>query len=146
MNRKIAFAFIVSIAVSLLIGYNLASLSNTYKMQSVASIKTINVKVYWNQNCTQPATLIDWGILEPSSSKTFTVYVKSSSNVPMTLLIYTENWLPVNASDYMTFTAEPNNVIIEASEIIAVNLTLTIASDIEGITNFSFDITFNGIG
>jgi len=146
MNKIVPFAFIVSIAISLLIGYNLGLLTSPYRISSVASIKTIGVKVYWNQNGTQPISFIDWGILEPNSSVTFTVYVKSSSNVPTNLTIFTQNWNPANASAYISLTADPNNIVIETSQIIAVNLTLTVASDIEGITNFAFDIIFNGTG
>ena len=129
-----------------LTGYLIGSLITQTKITNTATIKTIGVNVYWDVHRTQPITFIDWGILEPATNKTILIYVKSQSNTPITLTIYTENWKPQNASDYITLTAEPNNSTLQPSEIAQVNLTLTVASNIQGITTFAFDIFLEGTG
>lgn len=144
--RKIYAWFIVSSVICLLIGYSMGIITTQYRVTNVASIKTIGVNVYKDQNCTEFMTVLDWGMLEPSSSKTFKVYVKSISNTFLTLNVFSANWQPTNCTDYMIFVAEPNNFTMQPLEMIEVNLTLTIAFDIHGITNFAFDIMFEGIG
>lgn len=146
MNKLELAIVSVIVAMTLLIGFNLALLSQPYRISNLATIKAVGVQVFRDRNATDLITFINWGFLEPNSSTTFTVYAKSTSNVPSTLTIYTQNWNPANASDYMSLTADPNNFLIQPSEIAQVNLTLTVASDVQGITAFSFDICFIGMG
>ena len=146
ISKKLLISLVATSLTCLLAGYSLATLTTQYKMSNIASIKTIGVNVYRDQNCTDLITQLDWGLLEPATSKTFKVYVKSLSNTPLTLTIFSSNWQPTNCTDYMTLTAEPNNFTLQPSQVAEVNLTLTVASDIQGITNFAFDITFKGVG
>lgn len=146
ISKKLLISLVATSLTCLLAGYSLATLTTQHKLTNTASIKTIGVNVYRDQNCTDLITHLDWGLLEPATSKTFKVYVKSLSNTPLTLTIFSSNWKPTNCTDYMTLTAEPNNFTLQPSQVAEVNLTLTVASDIQGITNFAFDITFKGVG
>ena len=147
MSKGAFIAFIVIAGIIMfLAGYNIASMTNYRKITNLASIKAIDVEVFEDQNCTVPIEAIDWGTLEPSSSKNIQIYVKSLSNVPFTLTIYADNWKPSNCTLYMTFNAEPNNVLINPSESLEVELSLRIFSNITGITNFSFEIWLISIG
>lgn len=145
-NKRYYLSFIVVLALGFIIGVSLGLLIAQVKIYNVASLKTIGVQVFWNQNQTEPVSQINWGTLEPDTSKTITVYVRSIGNTPITLTIYTEKWKPSNCIEYITLTATPNNIVIEPSEVREVSLTLNVASDIQGITTFSFDIVFNGSG
>ena len=118
-----------------------------HRVASSSIIKTTGVNVFWDQNCTEQVAEIKWGILEPNSSTIETVYVKSTtSNVAITVTIFTENWNPTNCTDYMTFTASPNDFVLNPEESKVVDLTLIISDDIKGIKNFSFTIVFSGVG
>ena len=91
---------------------------------------------------------IDWGILEPNTTATKTVYSKSLSNVAVTLHVYADNWNPPQCEQYMALTAYPNNVAVQPDEVVQVSLTLSVAQNVTGtgITTFSFDIVFLGSG
>ena len=89
---------------------------------------------------------IDWGILEPSFCATKTVYVKSLSNVDVTLHVYADNWNPPECEQYMALTANPNNVAVQPDEVVQVSLTQSVAQNVAGIATFSFDIVFLGSG
>lgn len=119
-------------------------------VSNVSTVRLIGVNVWWNQNRTDAVSFIDWGLLEPNETKTLQVYVESKSVVSQMLRIYASDWSPVaaNVSDYVGFSAEPNNFVIEPSAVENVTLTLTIyanATDSE-ITTFGFNIVFEGSG
>lgn len=145
-NKRVLPLFLASCLTCVLIGYAFGLLTVQFRVANVASIKTVGVNVYSDLNCTQPITEIDWGTLEPSTSKIIPVYVKSLSNIPINVTVYASDWNPTNCTDYMTLTANPNDFILIPSEVVEVNLTLAVSSDIQGITTFSFFITFAGIG
>jgi len=55
--------------------------------------------------------------------------------------MYTSNWSPSNASDYMSLSWDYGGQSIDVDEVVQVTFTLSVDASIEGITNFSFDIT-----
>lgn len=103
-------------------------------------ISTEGIGVYWNSECSDQVSSIDWGIIEPGSTKNATVYVRNEGNTAATISLSTENWSPVNASNYMNLTWDYTGQIIDVGEVIQVTLSLSVSDSIEGITNFSFDI------
>jgi hypothetical protein len=143
MSKAFIFPFFLIFVAGILIGYSLTTLVQ-YRVANVSAIKSLGLSVFWDQNKVNPVTTIDWGILDPDSSKTFIVYVESTSNVPLTAFVYAEKWQPLNAADFISFEASPNNFILEPGQVVQVALTLKVAYDIQGITAFSFDIMFNG--
>jgi hypothetical protein len=147
MNKpKLVLIFVAVILAAFLSGYAVANLTTQTKIGNFATIKTVGLTIYSDQNCTQQLTQIQWGILEPNSSKTIICFAKSTSNTAITVTVTTQNWDPANSPQYMTLTATPNNFSLNPSQTIQVALTLTIAENVTSITNFSFDITFNGSG
>jgi hypothetical protein len=107
-------------------------------------VKAVGVGVYWNSGCTNNVTSIDWGSLEPGEAVDRTVYVKNSGNVPLTLGMTTENWNPSSAADDISFMWNREAYVLPADGVIQAVLTLTISSDIQGTTSFSFDIIVTG--
>jgi hypothetical protein len=143
MSKAFIFPFFLIFVTGVLIGYSLTTLVQ-YRITNVSAIKTLSISVFWDQNKVNPVLEIDWGILDPNSSKTFIVYVESTSNVPLTAFVYAEKWQPLNAADFISFEASPNDFTLQPGQVVQVGLTLKVAYDIEGITAFSFDIMFNG--
>jgi len=60
--------------------------------------------------------------------------------------MYTSNWNPSNASDYMTLSWDYGGQSINPDEVVQVTFTLSVDASIDGITGFSFDITIVGSG
>jgi hypothetical protein len=116
------------------------------RLRSVGNIKALGVGVYWDSGCSQPVSSIDWGMVEPGAVKNVTVYIRNEGNAPITLSLQTSNWNPPNAADYISLNWNYNGQAINANQVIAVTLSLSISTNIQGITSFSFDIIFLAVG
>ena len=147
-NRKVLSAILVS---ATLIGVILSSplifglLTRTRTVGSAGIIKTINVGVYEDVDCTTAVSSINWGMTEPGSSLNETIYLRNEGNAEMTLSLDTQNWSPSGASSYITVSWDYAGSITPG-EVVEVTLTLSVSAGIEGITNYSFDIVITGTG
>ena len=149
MDRTYAYAFVVS-AISAIIasapwifGF-ISSTVNPATIGNVGSIKAINIGVYWDSNCTDEVSTIMWGTLEPGSSRNVTVYVRNEGNTAVVLSLNTTNWVPANASKYMSLSWDYPGQRVNPKEVIQVTLKLSVSPEISGITTFSFDIVISG--
>lgn len=111
-----------------------------FTIRNRAVVKSVGVDIFWDYNCTQPVDFIDWGVIEPSETKTVILYVNSSSNVNVTLSGRTENWNPVNASQYITLSANYTGYPLLPNTVTPIELYLTVSPDITEIREFTFDI------
>ena len=116
------------------------TLSSTTSVSAVES----NIGVYWDSNCIKMVDEIKWGILEPRSLKTITVYVRNE-NEPLFLFMSTKNWDPYTASKYIELGWDwPVGLRLNSGEVLPIVLTLSISPYIKGISDFSFDIVITG--
>ncbi|MGD8506195.1 MAG: hypothetical protein PVF15_05965 [Candidatus Bathyarchaeota archaeon] len=113
-------------------------------ISNTGSMRTIGVGVYWNENCTNEVSFVDWGILDINSSKNIKVYIRNEGNSGATLTMYASNWNPSNAADYIDFSWDYAGQVIDADEVHEVIFTLEISSDVQGIASFIFDTTVVG--
>jgi len=129
-----------------LVGQVLSALQTSRTVSNAGTVKAIGVGVFWNNECTDPLSSIDWGILEPGSSKKVTCYIRNEGNSVSTLSMYASNWSPSNASDYLTLSWDYGGQSINPDDVTQVTFTLSVDASIDGITSFSFDITIVGSG
>ena len=73
-----------------------------------------------------------------------TCYVKNEGNTPTTLSLLVDNWSSTAAQNYISVSWNYNGASIEPSATVAVTMTLSVASNIQGVETFSFDITIIG--
>ena len=132
------------VLASMAVVYALTSVS--VYLSSVGTVKAVGVGVYWDSVCSQAVSSIDWGLADPGSVKNVTVYVKNDGNAPMTLSLQTINWNPAEAADYISLSWDYGGQAIGVDQVVAVTLSLSISSNIQGITTFSFDIVVVGSG
>jgi hypothetical protein len=132
------------VLASIAVVYALTSVS--VYLSSVGTVKALGVGVYWDSACSQAVSSIDWGLAEPGAVKNVTVYNRNEGNAPITLSLQTSNWSPANASDYISLSWDYNDQTIDLNQVIGVTLSLSISSNIEGITTFGFDIVVVGSG
>jgi hypothetical protein len=109
-------------------------------------VKGIGVGIYWNSACTNQTSSINWGLLDPGSNKTVTLYIRNEGNTAATLSKATQNWNPSTASSYMTLNWNYGGQTLSVSQVLQVKLTLVVSSTISGITSFGFDITITASG
>lgn len=152
MRNKIIASTAIFVVASILVSVFLlnwaviGALFERVTLPNVGTIKGIGVGVYWDSGCSNQVTSVDWGTVEPGSTKNVTVFIRNEGNVPETLSLETENWNPQNASSYMSLTWDYGGQAINVDEVVQVTLSLSISDTIEGITNFSFDIVIIGTG
>jgi hypothetical protein len=123
-----------------------SSLQSNRTMPSVGEVKAIGVGIYWDQSYTTEVSSIEWGIIEPGSSKSVTVYIRNEGNSVANLTMNTSNWNPANASDYIDLSWDYQGQVINVDEVLEVTFTLIVSSEIQGISSFSFDIVIVGSG
>ncbi|MGQ9460584.1 MAG: hypothetical protein ACUVRA_05085 [Candidatus Bathyarchaeaceae archaeon] len=145
----VASATLVLIAYTLtlsVVGVALSSLQTSRVLSNTGTVKAIGVGVYSEYACINPVTSINWGTLEPGQTVNKTVYIKNTSNVPVTLSMITQNWNPASASNYITCTWNSEGKSLNANQVTAAVLTLSVRNNITGVTDFSFDIVIIGSG
>jgi hypothetical protein len=145
-ERKISVGAVMAIAVTavvlnvlaagLLIAYN--------RIPNTGSVKAVGVGVYWDGDCTDNVTSVDWGFLEPGATSNVNVYIKNEGNVPVVLNMTTDNWNPVSASDYIALTWDREGYVLDSNSVVQAVLTLSVSSGISEVTSFGFEIVITG--
>ena len=121
-------------------------LFGSISLSNVGTVKAIGVRVYWDSSCGDPVGSIDWGLVEPGTTRNATVYIRNEGSVPVTLSLAIDNWSPSNAPDYMSLAWDYGDQVISVDALVQVTLGLSVSAAIEGITTFSFDIVIIGSG
>ena len=129
-----------------LVGQAFPATQTSKTLSSTGTIETIGVGVYTDFQCNTPLSSIPWGTLEPGESQSVICYIKNEGDLPSTLSMYTSNWSPSTAEEYLTLSWNYSGQSINSGDAIQVTFTLTVDASIEGITSFSFDITIVGTG
>jgi hypothetical protein len=121
-----------------------AILSTNQTVPLNGTITAVNLGVYSDSACTQIATALNVGTLNPGNTATQTIYIKNTGNVPETLTMTVNNWNPTSASTSLTLTWNRQNTVLNAEESIQATLTLTAAANTGSLTTFSCDVTITG--
>jgi hypothetical protein len=135
-----------TLGLSLVSQVSTATQVNT-TLSSIGSIQiqtTAGIGVYSDYQCNDPLSSLSWGTLEPGESKTVICYIKNEGNTESTFTMYSSNWLPSSAQNYLTLSWNYNGQPIAPDSAVQVGFTLSVNQNIEGITNFSFDVTIVG--
>jgi hypothetical protein len=132
---------VYTLALSMLVIQALSSAQASRTFSNTGTVRTIGVGVYWDNECTDPVPYICWGTLEPGASENVTFYVRNEGSSVSTISMNTSKWNPSNAWRYIALSWNYAGQQISPDRVIQVTLTLSISPHIEGIINFSFDIT-----
>ena len=140
MSKQLIVIAVIIVIVVFASGTILGQFSSVRLIGSRGEVKVVDVGVYWDANCTSRVDYVDWGSLEPGLVRNVTVFIRNEGNEPSTLFLNTTNWHPSNASDFITLNWDYNGYIINPQATTEVTLTLSVASTIEEVKDFSFDI------
>jgi len=135
---------VLALVVSSLILFAFMLLATTNTVTNVSAVEAKGVGVYWDSDCTDRVSSIDWGTLTPGSLKNVVVYIQNEDMELIYLITSTTNWNPSKASDYITVRWDYDGQWMNPGENLQITLTLSVTRYIEGISNFSFDITVTG--
>jgi hypothetical protein len=143
-SLRASLAILTIFTAGIMVVYGLTSTS--VRLSSSGSVKALGVGVYWDSACSQTVSGIDWGSSDPGSVKNVTVYIRNEGTAPITLSLQTANWNPAEAEDYISLSWDYGGQAIGVNQVLTVTLSLSISSNIQGITTFSFDIVVVGSG
>lgn len=145
--QRVPVGIVFTIAVAGIIASVLAAglLMAYQRVPNSGNVKAVGVGVYWDNACTNNVTSIDWGFLEPGATVNKTVYIKNEGNTPMVLNMTTDNWNPASASENITLSWNREGYVLNTTApVVQAILTLSVSSNISGVTSFSFDIIITG--
>jgi len=108
--------------------------------QSTGLVKSINVGVYLDANCTIQVGGIDWGLMEPGENITREVYLRNEGNVEVVLSIWAANWSSPEVEEFMDFSSDYQDSPVGVANKIPLKLILHLSPDIKEIETFGFDI------
>jgi hypothetical protein len=145
-NLKVLSALVLCAVALGVFGTALSLLQVSRTVSNVGSVRGVGVGIYWDSACTNRTSSINWGMLDPGSNKTVTVYVRNEGNTVVTLSKTVQNWNPVNASMYISLTWDYAGSPVLVNATAPITLELSVASNVTGITTFSFDIIIIGSG
>ena len=77
-------------------------LSTVFPISSSGVVSSANLDVYWESQCMNLVSSIDWGSISQGDTSSVTVYVKNEGTIPVTLSLLPENWNPQVSSTYMS--------------------------------------------
>jgi len=136
-KEKVLLAFVVAT----LIFYVFMCFTDMNPITNVTAVEANGVGVYWDRDCRNEVSSIDWGILEPRSVKNITVYIRNEGEEQIRLDLSTTNWNPPKASEYLNLGWDYiEEQRIDPAEALQVTVSLSVSRYIEGISSFSFDI------
>lgn len=148
MQRSHALAVYTLIA-SALIASTLtayAIMTSQKNVPATGLVKAAGLGVYWNHQCTNATSSLDFGLLEPGASKSFNLYLKNEGNSALQLNMTSQNWNPGNCPNYLTLTWNRQGYVISPNEVIAFSIQLSLSTNVQGIDSFSFDTVISGTG
>lgn len=138
---------LLTVVVALAGGLAVSGILTTSRtLSSSGSVRGINVEVFWDLQCTQVVTSVDWETPEPGDVLNKIIFVKNTGNAQMTLSLTDSGWDPVEASNYISLNWDREGVVIDADQVVEAVLTLSVSESITGIIDFSFNIVIEGIG
>lgn len=132
----VAIVAVTSVAATTLVSIMLSHSDDEIYLPSLGTIKTIEVETYWDPDGENRRENLTWNELwiqklgseAETAQVNTTVYVKSVSNFRVTLNMSLTDWNPTEISDYLTISWDYNGTILNPSEIIPVNMTLSAPS------------------
>jgi hypothetical protein len=133
-------ALVVAVVVTAVIVYY------AVKVHGHGKIKTVGAGVFSDAGCTQPVGEVDWGVIPQGGSSAVTLYVKNTGNSNVTLSLSTEAWSPSTAQQYLTLSWDYAGVWLLPNQAVKVVLTLNVAQNATGFTDFDFNSVITAQG
>lgn len=145
MEKKIVRSAVLILLGILGISTAYAIIQSSVTVRNIGIVRAVGLEVYWDYDMTQVCTQIDWGRLDPGSQTTKAIYIFSSGNSNANLTMVLSNWSSALASTHLHVTWDCEGASLLAHDIVNANITLQVDSNVEGLTDFSFDITLSAV-
>ena len=95
-------------------------------------VVTANLHIYWNAECTQIASEIDWGQLRPGDIATKSVFAKNTGDVKINHSFSITNRSPSTASSCISLSWNYTGALVQPNQAIPIKLRLEVSWSISG--------------
>jgi len=142
----VPLVLVIVFVCGLLVGTaSYAIIEQVSQIRNIGTIRTIGVDVYRDEELTTVLDVIAWGTLDPGEVRSVDAWVKNTGNDAQKLVMWTENWNPTAAQDWMFLAWNYDDSWIAVNASIPVVFTLSVDPNITDVTSFSFDIWVKGV-
>jgi hypothetical protein len=138
-HRRAVFAT-VCIILAVILGTIIWNSGSSRTVAYANSMRGVGVGIYWDKGCANRTLSLDWGLIEPGSNNTLTVYIRNEGNSAVSLWITTSNWNPSAALGYMALDWNYSDQILGVDQVIPLELILSVSPTVSEIDRFSFDM------
>jgi len=122
--------------------------TDVVKRVELSTIKRVALGIYWDSQCSNFVSLVEWGLTLPGSTKNVTLYLRNEGNVQINLFLTTSNWNPLGIADFITLGWDYDGEILNPNDIVEVTFILSVSGSnsfleylqAHDIHAFSFDI------
>jgi len=152
--KKIGLGTIIILVLAIIVAiYGVSTALNTFSVtvSGSGSVSMLDVMMYEDAEKTVLMENIYWNKINnnhpitPNSEISTIIYASNEGNTPISLAITTENWIPVNCTEFMSLDWNYNGQILPVNASMPITLTLKVNEDIQGIIDFKFDIIYIGL-
>lgn len=147
VSRRIIEILAVIGLIACILGTSVyAVVTYTTTITSTGSITGVGVSIYSDPEGQVNLNQVNWGNIPPGGSVTTTIYLKSTSNTPITLTYSTSGWSPAEMQSQMTLTWNYDGTVIQPGVLKRIDLTLAASTDATPGVNFNFNIVIVATG
>jgi len=129
----------IFVGVALLSQMIFGELTSFHSIRSGGRVTAVGVGVYWDPDCVNQVSYLDWGTIEPTSARNLSVFVRNEGETPARLFLNATNWDPVFAAEIIALSWDYSGDFISPNNLIKVILTLSCAQITSGL-DFRFDV------
>jgi len=142
INKQRIYFYVI---ILLLLALGLAPVPRLGFIEKSFAVESFYVGVYWDHECTKEVTSIEWGELAPGATSSVNIFVRNEElNSQCFLSLQTKDMSPPEAAKHISLHWDFDNRNLDLDEIVQVTLTLKVAQNIIGITDFNFTIIIFG--
>ena len=138
-NHRKAILTAICILTIIILGAIIEDFGSIIAVVNGGSVEGLGAGIYWDQACTNRTLSFNWGPIGASSNNTLTVYIKNERNSAVSLWLRTSNWTPSASANFMSLNWNYSGQVLNADQVIPLELTLTVYPTLSGVTVFSFD-------
>jgi len=138
-NQRKAIFTAICILTIIILGAIIQAFGSITAVAHAGSVEGLGAGIYWDQACTNRTLSLNWGFIETGSNNTLTVYIRNERNSAVSLWLRTSNWAPSASADFMSLNWNYSGQVLNADQVIPLELTLTVYPTISEITVFTFD-------
>lgn len=144
-DKNTSLVLIIALFFALASSFTVSGVLSGIKFVSgTYTVKCKNIEVYWDTDCLQCVTIVEWMYLEPGDAVNKTIYLKNVDDRPLELSMTLRNWYPLETDGYMSFSWNREGDRVDAGEVLPTILTVHVSEKYPDVDSYSFLCVIEG--